>query len=199
MMIVMSALWLVGCTASTSNPDTTDPAGVGSATAGVNEPSPSTQTAASPADEQQLRRQRFDWLASCYTDAGFPATSDGTGVEITVVQGQDEAFHAAAAACREQADVELGPNPGAIPPTAEELEGLYELQLRTRDCLLAEGYDVVEPPSREVWIEETLNVYQALNSTNPGEVRLPWSPHDDLDPTALTLCPPPDVADLGQR
>jgi hypothetical protein len=138
-------------------------------------------------------------LASCYTDAGFPATFDGTGVEISVVQDQDDAFHAAAAACQAQAEVELGPDPGAVPPTPEELEGLYDLQLQTRDCLLAEGYDVIEPPSRHVWIEQVLNVYQALNSTDPGGVRLPWSPHDDLDPTAFTLCPPPDLADLEQQ
>ncbi|MFX0537638.1 hypothetical protein ACQBAT_01365 [Ornithinimicrobium sp. Y1847] len=120
-------------------------------------------------------------------------------MEISVIEDQDDAFHSAATACKAQAEVELGPDPAAIAPTPKDLEGLYGLQLQTRDCLLAEGYAVVEPPSEDVWIEETLNVYRALNSTDPGDVRPPWSPHDGLDPTAYTLCPPPGIADLEQQ
>lgn len=42
----------------------------------------------------------------------------------------------------------------------------YALELKTRDCLIAQGYTISDPPSEQVWIEAF--------TSNPSELWLPY-------------------------
>ena len=82
---------------------------------------------------------------------------------------------------------------GAVPPGAQELvdealvicseqvpipslwttpadEAAYERVLDVRQCIIAQGYDVEEPPSSETWIEDV------------SDDGLGWGPYDRLSP-----------------
>ncbi len=50
--------------------------------------------------------------------------------------------------CPEQ----VGGAPSTPPLTDERLSKLYDFLLDQRDCLIAEGYSIAEPPSRETFI-----------------------------------------------
>lgn len=109
---------------------------------------------------------------------------EGDGGWALHSEGLDEAaFDQIDALCQERA----GPFPKPAPITRAEYSALYDLNLAAKRCLEAQGVAVSDPPSREKYVEDS------LNSTDG-----PWSPFDD-DRTAfdhIETCPQPDIYDV---
>lgn len=87
----------------------------------------------------------------------------------------DEAF----GALREQCEEQAGPYVEPAPVTEEEARQLYQWDLRTRQCLIAQGFTVREPTSEDQYVEAAL----AQQPT--------WSPYDGIEdiPGAQAACP----------
>lgn len=121
----------------------------------------------------------FVALAACLREAGWDAVLDpsGQGVSVDSVTGEQRpAFMRARAACTES----VGEPPTVAPLTEAEIRDRYAYLLAARDCLLALGYPVSEPPSEDVFVD----------SWSTG----PWSPYADIV-DALT----PDEWDEANR
>ncbi|MDX1658510.1 MAG: hypothetical protein R3343_06800 [Nitriliruptorales bacterium] len=82
-------------------------------------------------------------------DHGFPATIIPGGINFSrIPEDQNQKAQAVQAAC------EAGMNtPSPRPRNEAELGEIYEYMLALRECLIAEGYDIPEPPSKQVWID----------------------------------------------
>ncbi|AXH97534.1 hypothetical protein [Ornithinimicrobium avium] len=124
--------------------------------------------------EQEARVQ-------CLQDAGFPADlqSDGN-IRVKVNPDQQAAYQAASEACDEQVD----PGVAALPLSDAELEWLYGEYVASYECLKAQGYDPVQPPSLEAYI----GVYRSGEPT--------WSPYESPERAGglpRTTCPEPDL------
>lgn len=78
------------------------------------------------------------------------------------------------------------------PPSDRALREQYGYELKLRQCLIAQGYDISEPPSEQTWVEW-------VNGTTVGM----WSPYwevitetniSEADLAALkVICPEPGV------
>lgn len=105
------------------------------------------------------------------------AHEDGGGVSYEGTVGQVEAMDAAFAACDEAMEYDTDDY-----FTEEYLTLSYDDQLQVRQCLQEAGYEISEPPSREVFIEQTMQ--QRLRVWDP----LMDVPDAEFD-TAQARCP----------
>lgn len=147
-------------------------------------------------DEQALTRQWWEAKAQCHTDHGFPAHWDGEGIVTSVGPDQRADYQKMTELCQEEVEQQLGPNPLAIPYSAEELGAMYELLVtETVPRLEAEGLTVEQPQSKETWVEQQTKMY-----LDPGLPDTAWDPYRELDPNlAMGMagrCPRPTGADI---
>lgn len=122
---------------------------------------------------------------ACMSDLGWDSVKDTDGGVITnIPSGQRSAYTAARDQCLELIGASDRPA-----PTTEQLKGLYEAQLASRDCLIGEGFSLPEPPSEQVFLESA------------GA----WSPYIALPDDALSegfdelvkRCPQPTAESLA--
>ena len=148
--------------------------------------------AARPRNLEDLQRAWLQTKGECLREAGFRAQMAGDGLDIwDPPPEQRAAFEEAIQAC----EAEAGPVPGGDPMTREELGTLYDLQLQARECLLAGGYPVTDPSSREIFISLYLAMYEGGTDIQP-----PWFAHEATDASgdlsAREACPEPTMADV---
>lgn len=130
--------------------------------------------------------QYYAKIIPCMRERGFVLTPndprDGPGWEADYPPDQTEAFQSALREC----EFEIGvlPPPGLATP--EEASEEYDRQLALRDCLVANGYPVSEPPSRDVYVADYNDpdgvhwlAYDLIINTQPRDVYL----------AAATVCP----------
>lgn len=120
------------------------------------------------------------------TEAGYPSEWNQQlgAVEVKGVNGNQGAMRGAADECAER----LGGYPTFAPFTDEELGALFELELKTYQCLLDHGYQP-EPPSSK---EQFVATYRTGDSWY--SYRLP--PGQTLTQSAEMECPQPRPADI---
>lgn len=188
---------LAGCTSEPGAPSAaTPPPGDSYAPAAVD---PSTEeealawpaaagdaaSQASRAREAALLAEQDDRLISCLREAGIRVERpEGGGPGWIFDPGglDEDTFWGIKEGCTQQ----TGGYPQIIPTTREELSGLYDLHIKTKECLEAQGVTVREPPSREKWIEDSLN--------NPQG---PWLPYESPGAFAYEdVCPDADLYHL---
>jgi hypothetical protein len=145
----------------------------------------------------------IDWLfvtelvIRCMNDHGIPATltPDGAGISAAnIPPGQNQIGFETMNACRE--GLSLPPHEEANP---DQLAEVYQYNLALMECLEAEGFDVSEPPSLEVYIDTYLidpwYAYENVNTLGPEgtavEAMCPqapvggygaWEPGDPVKP-----------------
>lgn len=166
-------------------------ADIASATSPAHGAAPSAP-AARPRNLEDLQRAWLQSKGECLREAGFRAQMAGDGLDIwDPPPEQRAAFDEAIHAC----EAEAGPVPGGDPMTREELGTLYDLQLQARECLLAGGYPVTDPSSREIFISLYLTMYEGGTDIQP-----PWFAHEATDASgdfsAREACPEPTMADV---
>lgn len=147
------------------------------------------QTSVDRRAEQESIRAYFAGMAPCLTEKGFPATAnpEGDGMSINVPVEQEADMRIIQAQCEQQ----IGPVPDPIPLTDDEIQRVYRGSLEVYDCLVANGYPAVEPPSLKTFVEQ----YRAASND-----RGPWTPYASrdnprVDPAAIEDCPEPDPFD----
>lgn len=154
------------------------------------DPQASTASAQTPSAEPDRRAELdtieayYPRLADCLTGKGFPATWDPVEGAMQVEVGGEQQMDAADeadAACQE----ELGPKPTRAPLADAEVEGIYDQSVEAYECLVEQGYEPEEPPTKELWLAE----YPSGNA---------WEPHNN--PQSLTrfpddVCPVPGLDD----
>lgn len=109
--------------------------------------------------------QYFAQLADCIRDAGFSAEVSADGSSMSFDYGtveQRPAYEAAKAACDAEIGLPLPPEPLSEPQIRER----YAFLVEARTCLIAQGYDLPEPPTEDVFVE-----------TYGSD---PWSPFSDV-------------------
>lgn len=152
--------------------------GVGACASPEADPDPTATSAAERFNTPlELARARTE----CLQEKGWDSELDEETAQIytPVPDGDDRAFDEDDAACFE----ELGVDPDRD-LTSSEFDTLYEQYIDGMDCLTDAGYDVSEPPSRQVF-EETYD----------SDAWVPWTEvgDDEID-AALERCPmPPPV------
>lgn len=128
-------------------------------------------------------------LAQCLRKRGwdaetFPAGGDQLGVRAAgnIPKNQQAAWHGDMMDCNES----IGPPPTPDAPDEEHIRLFYAFLLEQRECLIAEGQQISEPPSEDVFVEsfatgvywtawsevdfdQAPSVIQALEETCPQE------------------------------
>lgn len=140
----------------------------------------STDSPATPSlSRQEEYRAQLEWndrLLACFRAEGIETTEiPGGGVELGTEGLSDEAFQALSERCESQA----GPPVIPAPLTDEEARQQYGWELETRECLIEEGFTVVEPASEQQFVEDVM-------AQRPS-----WSPYDGIEdiPGAQAACP----------
>ena len=146
-------------------------------------PSSTSATAKNPVNRDLIR---------CIADAGFEAeeTWNGGVMNKNTPPEQLDVFSAAVNSCAET----LGLATFAL--TDAQLAELYEQELVERDCLIAEGFGVDDPPSLHTYID-TWNTEARWTAWDSSDAAIPTGFDPDRD-TSLELqqalaqrCPPP--------
>lgn len=120
-------------------------------------------------------------MAACFTEAGYPATVDGSGVSVPS-GSRDSAFMEVVQTC----DATVGVVPYE-PPTPSFLREHYAEQMATKRCLEGEGYDIAEPPSEDVFVETYTTSEPWLPYTSIVEIDVSDAEWDRLN----EVCPQP--------
>jgi hypothetical protein len=100
------------------------------------------------AEARQAEEEFERALAACMRDAGHPVEIHPGGAVLGLPGGTaaGDAFDL----CAEQLHDDS-------PLSDEQLRLQYDRALDTRDCLLARGYTISEPPTLETWLEQQRN------------------------------------------
>lgn len=132
-------------------------------------------------------------MQACLEDLGYALGPDGS------IVGRQSAEHLEdIVACLVEVE---GPR---VPLTEGDLQELYQVRLESKDCLEAEGYEIPDPPSLDVFIES----YEAIQALGPTirsdeDIIGPWFPHAFVSPNTgvapseyerlLEACPEPNL------
>jgi len=180
--LALGCLFLVGCTATQNQPVATQ-GGPTVSTPTVN------PTWVEPGWMAQVRQENEEYQAgqiACYAEYGFTAVATMAGGvgewNVPTDPGTQALLQAAADDC----------NARFPPPAYQDDKTLtaaaYGKMLDTRNCIIAHGYTVPEPPSQETWMDSDVNSawnpYTYVNpvSTDAGQ--------DALD-ALVQACPQP--------
>lgn len=92
----------------------------------------------------------FRVLADCLTDLGYQVALLEGGVEVRFSSSQTkDQYLADYAICQEQAAI-----PFDVPDlTVSQLNNLYDQTQATRDCLIAHGFEIPQPPSMQYFVD----------------------------------------------
>lgn len=118
-------------------------------------------------------------LAACIRDRGFnvEVIPPGDGISFEAVPAtQNSAAQAAEQECRDGLNLREG---SASDYTDEVRSHIYDYQLALRQCLIEAGYDIPDPPSREIYVENYF--------------RDPWIPYSFLPVDALNALDPESI------
>jgi hypothetical protein len=132
-------------------------------------------------EEAALLAEREDRIGTCMQEQGIRVERDEESGNVQVYPGTlDDTFSRLLEECSK-------PFPDVAPITRQEYSALYELNIEVKECLEARGVTVSEPPSREKWIDDSVN--------NPEG---PWSPFDSNQAAFdnIEACPQPDLYHL---
>lgn len=116
-------------------------------------------------------------MVSCLRDAGWNAevVPPGDGIAVNSVTAEQSAAY------REAFDVcnaRVGPAPTPAQLSEDEIRDRYQFLLEARECLIAAGFAVSDPPSEDAFVDSW-----------PTEA---WSPYLDIDQgfeRAIEECP----------
>lgn len=128
-------------------------------------PSSSIPVYAGPSEEY------LPLIAACLREAGWNAEitqADGGLVIKSLTSAQRPAFTAARSACEQR----IGTPPPPQPASAEQIHERYAFLVQARQCLMALGYTISEPPTEETFAD----------SYATG----PWSPFNEVADQATT-------------
>lgn len=168
------ALAMVGCGSNTPASETVEPTFASQA---------GPTSAAEPAPDASFDVESYILaMVGCLRDAGWDAevVPPGDGIKVnSVTEGQGAAYREAFDVCNQR----VGPAPTARLLTEAELRDLYALLLAVRDCLVAAGFEVSEPPSEDAFVES----YYLAGSWDPyRDIVIGWE-------RAIEACPQPRV------
>ncbi|PFG34173.1 hypothetical protein ATL42_2077 [Sanguibacter antarcticus] len=121
------------------------------------------------AEQAQLQDEYRANMQSCVEAAGWSVTITHEGGVVEPFNGQTEMDRYAIDrdACRES----LGLHTDGAALTADQYELIYGRQVQTRECLVAQGYTMATPPSKEAYVEAAL--------TGDSNSTAAWSPYLD--------------------
>jgi hypothetical protein len=128
-------------------------------------PSSSIPVYAGPSEEY------LPLIAACLREAGWNAEinqADGGLVIESLTSQQRPALMEARSACEQQ----IGAPPPPEPASAEQIHERYAFLVQARQCLMALGYTISEPPTEETFAD----------SYATG----PWSPFNEVADQATT-------------
>lgn len=92
-------------------------------------------------------------VVQCLEDEGFPgytATADGSIQSPLIPEEQESAHVDAFDRCKEKVGFVMPSNQGL---SHEQLEVLYRYEIEARACLSGLGYETVEPPTLQTYID----------------------------------------------
>ena len=123
----------------------------------------------------QLRQANEEYQSgqiACYAEYGFAAVPDMAGDVGFVNLPKDQATQDLLGVAAEDCNARV-----PLPERSKVLDdAAYQRMLDLRECIIAHGYDVPEPPSAETW-KESNPVYLAWNPyqvfEGPAQTRLP--------------------------
>ena len=161
------------------------------------------------AEVKQAKEIYNHQLADCYTNRGFEVSYSVEGdpsIRNEVSENGDippqvlELTREVLADCAEQY-----PPPAVLRLNDAGRE--YDRMLEVRECLIHEGYDISEPPSKDVWVDAANNPtadnvnnlfspYSGLGTTDPN---ISWSIDVSSDELARLneVCPQPLAASVS--
>lgn len=118
-------------------------------------------------------------LQSCMDDEGWNVTIDDRGGIVDMIpRDQMDAISAALDECYDTAGYDVSAS--AIKTlTRDDYISWYQANLDTRDCLVAQGYDISEPPSQDAWVDKMLADTERSSTTGDVSHVPSWDPYDD--------------------
>lgn len=124
---------------------------------------------------------RFEFIAACMADRGFQTTVVYQGILFdTVPEEQGPVLNAASEACMAKYPLPQG---YGDPPTRGQLNLIYDyFRDRLRPCLQAEGLDVREAPSREVFVDAGSEYFRIYNPYDDAQAGDPTRYYDQCPP-----------------
>jgi hypothetical protein len=126
-------------------------------------------------------RQTYTLIVTCMSERGWKVSFNEAsgGVEGEYPTAQGELYNSDMAQCMQEADANT-----QTEYTDEQYRAVYDKLLDTRECLIAEGIELPEPPSFQRFVE----------------LKAGWSPYIDVPETVLverddltTVCPQPQI------
>lgn len=203
LVCLLAAVLAVGCSSKAqesneSGPSTSLPTSSGGATSAVTTslasttagPDTSQLSVGSYGDFSDLSPLEVDTfeatrlLVRCMNDQGFEVEviPPGDGISYQAVpQEQNVAAQEAEERCRDGLGLR---EVTAADYTDEVRSHIYDYQVALRECLVGAGYEIPDPPSRDIFVESYL--------TDPW-IPYSWVPGGDLDPyrsdSILYRCP----------
>ena len=114
---------------------------------------PSTPVTTAPSGAVRASvRDRQETKLACIRSFGFAAELDlgDLGIVVDLPPEQQDEYFEVLDICRRRLFAELGVSEV---PSREELTAHYRAYLYVRECMIAEGYPVDDPPSLEVYVE----------------------------------------------
>jgi hypothetical protein len=138
----------------------------------------------------QVRQQNEEYeasLISCFSEFGLePVRIIGGGVGFVDIPDQmDALMESASAECYQRV---AAPEHFQITDAAT-----YQRMIETRNCIVAHGWDVPEPPSESVWLEQDERWYPYVALTEPPNPQIPAAELRVL----MEACPQSGMGGLG--
>jgi len=132
---------------------------------------PATQT---PLPQGQSLSLAGDTLYECIAEKGWPVELLWDGGVLasseTIPNEQWDLYNADADVCRAEVDQRI------LAMTDDEIRAVYQLELVARDCLIAQGYDVEEPPTEQTYVDRFFgNRWTAYGASSISTAQMPDS------------------------
>lgn len=134
------------------------------------------------ADKRRQSEEDEERFEACLEEAGWPGESGSRAL----TDEQRPLFEEAAIGCADT----LFPGTPVIDEAEWRLH--FERTLDTRDCLVAQGFAIPEPPSEDAWVEAALRDEQiwvpfqfVIDGVMSGSIQMTQSEFDEL----LVECP----------
>ena len=144
-------------------------------------------------DEQLAEDARLVARQSrCLTDRGVEFQADDLGGFYAI----DPALAAALDDALDECTRSILGSAYRAPLTTSQLHGLYERQLDTRECLLAQGYSIPEPVSESDFVESQGMAWSAYEAFVEALGTLPVERAEAEQLRINTACPQPGLAGL---
>jgi hypothetical protein len=126
------------------------------------------------AETLAANEERWETYGTCLAAKGWDLSIDHLG-GVTLSEGMSDSDVDRLLSDSEACADEYGLREDRI-PSEEEIRVQYRRNLDVRDCLIAQGVNLVEsPPAEDVWVDGMIRLY-----ANPDSGGAPiWSPYGD--------------------